>query len=389
MVQSLAMTTATTFGGITRRRQGRLVAGVCAGAAHRWRLDVSVLRFAILLTAFAGGAGVILYGVAWSVLPLDEGDDVDTAPPIDRVERVAVILVALGATLVLRATGLWFSDSVGLVGALAAVGVTLVWGGARGTEELGEARALRVAVGLALIGLGLTTLVVLSGDLASISRTLVSAVLAGLGVALLLGPNIARLAAELGDERRARIRVEERAEIAAHLHDGVLQTLALIQRRADDAKEVVALARRQERELRDWLHGEAPGEATLAGLLRTEFAAVEDDLGVRVELVCVGDAGADAAVRALVAAAREATANAARHAGVGQVDVYVEVDDESIEAFVRDRGVGFDPAAIGADRRGVTESIIGRMRRVGGEATIRSRPGEGAEVRLRLPRRSG
>lgn len=376
------------------------MAGVCTGLADRWQLDLSAVRFAMLLLTVAGGAGFIIYGVAWAFLPLGPVDATDpTATDPARVprpagtarrERIAVVLIAVGAVLVLRSIDLWFSDAVGIVGAAAAVGVALVWGGIEGPGELGEGGALRIAVGLALIASGFVTLLLLSGDLETMGRTLVSASLAAVGVALLVGPNLARLADELGEERRARIRSEEKAEIAAHLHDGVLQTLALIQRRSDDPREVSALARRQERELRTWLHGGAPANAaSLSGLLKAELADIEDASGIRVELVCVGDVALDDQTRSLAAAAREAASNAARHAGVERVDVYVEVEDDQVSAFVRDRGQGFDPSTVPADRRGVAESIMGRMQRAGGDATIRSRPGEGTEVRVRVPLRTG
>jgi len=374
---------------LTRRRQRRLVAGVCSGVSSRWGLDLGAVRFAVLLLSGAGGAGLIAYGVGWAVLPLAERED-EPAPrrPTDRIERLAVVLLAAGLTLVLRAYGLWFSDTIGIVGGVAATGVALVWGGAESAADLGQGGALRIAAGITLIASGFVTLALLSGDLATMGRSLIAASLAAAGVAMLLGPNIARLADELGEERRARIRVEERAEIAAHLHDGVLQTLALIQRRADDSREVAALARRQERELREWLHGGIPaGAATLAGSLKAELGEVEDATGTRIELVCVGDAPIDDQLRSLTAAAREAAFNAARHAGVDRVDVYVEVEGDEVAAFVRDRGVGFDPAEVAADRRGVAESIVGRMQRAGGSATVRSTPGEGTEVRLRVPLR--
>ncbi len=378
-------------GPVRRRRRTRLLAGVCSGVAERYRLDLGAVRFVVLLTSAAGGAGLIAYGVAWAVLPLEDSDpdvaDRHRRRP-DRAEQLAVVLMGLGVTLLLRSAGLWFSDAVGLVGATGAVGVALVWGSADGPADLGRGGALRIAAGLTLLGAGFLTLLFLAGDLETMGRTLLSASLAAAGVALLLGPYVSRLADQLGEERRARIRVEERAEIAAHLHDGVLQTLAMIQRRAGDEREVATLAGRQERELREWLHGRPEVDtATLASHARAELASVEDDHGARVELICVGDLPLDDRLRALVAAAREAATNASLHAGTGKVDVYVEVEDDAAVAFIRDRGAGFDPASVPADRRGLAQSIVGRMARAGGEAVVRSRPGEGTEVRLRLPLR--
>jgi signal transduction histidine kinase len=206
-------------------------------------------------------------------------------------------------------------------------------------------------------------------------------------LALIFAPFWVRLARGLAVERAARIRSQERAEVAAHLHDSVLQTLALMQRRAGDPREVAALARRQERELRAWLNGRREaGEATVALALETAAAEVEESHGVPVEVVAVGDAPLDARAEALVAAAREALVNAAKFAGDGPVALYAEVAPERIEVFVRDRGPGFEPAAVPEDRRGLRESIVGRMERHGGRATVHTAPGAGTEIELVLER---
>jgi signal transduction histidine kinase len=254
-----------------------------------------------------------------------------------------------------------------------------------------------VAIGLSLVLLGGLATLAAVGDLRSIGRSAAGAAVLVAGASLLLGPWMALLARNLTDERRQRIRSEERSEVAAHLHDGVLQTLALIQKRAGDDKEVRSLARRQERELRSWLYGGAPGSGSVLGrngegggsvaaLLRRELDDVEDRYGVRLDAVLVGDAPLDDAGRALVAAGREAALNAARHAGVDTVDVYLEVEPDRLSLFVRDRGRGFDPAAVPSDRRGVADSIVARVRRHGGTAEVRSAPGEGAEIELSVPR---
>jgi signal transduction histidine kinase len=201
------------------------------------------------------------------------------------------------------------------------------------------------------------------------------------------GPRFLRLGRSLASERAARIREQERAEVAAHLHDSVLQTLALIQRRAGDATAVATLARHQERELRRWLFerpGGAPRGEGVKSRLEAAAAEVEEMHGVPVEAVIVGDAPLHARVEALVAAAREALTNAAKWGGGGRVDLYAEIDPARVQAFVRDRGVGFDPAAIGPDRRGVRESILGRMERHGGRAAVHSAPGAGTEVELAI-----
>ena len=204
---------------------------------------------------------------------------------------------------------------------------------------------------------------------------------------LILAPWWLRLARGLTAERAERIRSQERAEVAAHLHDSVLQTLALVQKRAGDPREVANLARRQERELRAWLGGGRPdpGES-LAGSLEAAAAEVEETHGVPIDVVAVGDAPMDERASALVAAAREALVNAAKFAGGAPVSLYAEVGEERTEVFVRDRGPGFDLAAVPEDRRGVRESIVGRMQRHGGRATVHSAPGTGTEVELVIER---
>ncbi len=202
---------------------------------------------------------------------------------------------------------------------------------------------------------------------------------------VIFAPWVLRLVRSLTEERSERIRSQERAEVAAHLHDSVLQTLALVQR-SDDPQQVAALARRQERELRAWLAGRpAPGQsARLAPALEAAAADVEDNHGVPVEVVVVGDRELDPAVEAVVAAAREAMTNAAKFGGGSTVDVYAECTPGALRVFVRDRGPGFDPAAVPADRRGVRESIVGRMERHGGRARISGAPTGGTEVELVL-----
>jgi signal transduction histidine kinase len=241
--------------------------------------------------------------------------------------------------------------------------------------------------GIALV-IGAGLLFLQANNALSGARDLVLAVVVvALGLGLILAPFWLRLARGLSEERNERIRSQERAEVAAHLHDSVLQTLALVQKRADDPRAVATLARRQERELRSWLSGapEARPDERLADALRAAAAEVEEAHGVPVEVVAVGDRDLDDRHRALVAAAREALANAVRHSGSDEpIALYVEVADGHTEVFVRDRGRGFDPAAVPEDRRGVRESIMGRMARHGGRAAVHSTPETGTEVELVL-----
>lgn len=247
---------------------------------------------------------------------------------------------------------------------------------------------VQVLIGLVLV---VTGVVMFRGageapDVARQGMVATAAVFAGL--ALVVGPWWWRLTRDLTTERRERIRSQEKAEVAAHVHDSVLQTLALIQRNSADPRLVGKLARQQERELRSWLYGpEKPAPAeTLANALARVGAEVEDRHGVNVEVVEVGDCPLDDRLRALVHSAREAMANAARHSGTGHVSSFLEVEPHQVTVFVRDRGSGFEPELVPSDRRGISESIVGRMQRHGGAARVDARPGRGTEVELQMPR---
>jgi signal transduction histidine kinase len=238
---------------------------------------------------------------------------------------------------------------------------------------------IAVVLGAALFFIWANGVLKAAGDVA------LAALVVTLALALISAPLWWSMARRLAAERMARARSQERAEMAAHLHDSVLQTLALVQKRAGDPDEIAKLARRQERELRSWLAGDEPARPgeRLADALRAAAAEVEEQHGVQVEAVVVGDASLDERMEALVAAAREALTNSAKFASEGgPVRLYAEIEDGAAKVFVDDRGPGFDPETIPADRRGVRESIIGRMKRYGGRAEIRSAPGEGTEVEL-------
>ena len=247
----------------------------------------------------------------------------------------------------------------------------------------------RTGIGIALVIAAGIVFLEATGALSAARDVLLSVFVAVVVLGVIFAPWIVRLVRSLTSERAERIRSQERAEVAAHLHDSVLQTLAMVQRRAGDRQEVAAIARRQERELRAWLAGRpAPGQAArLAPALEAAAADVEERYGVPVEVVVVGDRDLDPAVEAIVAAAREAMTNAAKFGRGSPVDVYAESGDGRIQVFVRDRGPGFDPKRLPADRRGVRESIVGRMERHGGRASITSGAGAGTEVELLLEER--
>ncbi|HVM17304.1 MAG TPA: PspC domain-containing protein [Gaiellaceae bacterium] len=342
----------------------RAVAGVCAGIARAAGVDVTLVRLVFAVLALAGGAGILLYLALWAYA---------------RARRVwlTVLLAFVSSALVLGAVGLSGSGIVGLALVAAGLWIALRRGGSLRPNAPVSYWGLAVAaVGVAIAVPGGTPTLLAPGAV-------------GAALVLLVGPWLWRVVLDRDAERARRVRSEERAEVAARVHDSVLQTLALIQRHAEDPQRVSALARRQERELRGWLYGDLPlgnGAASLAAALSAAAADVEEAHGARVELATAGDCPVDERVEAVVLAAREAMTNAAKFAGVDEIDVYAEVTGAAVAVFVRDRGSGFDRAAVPADRRGLVDSIEGRLARAGGRATIASAPGEGTEVEIVLPR---
>ncbi len=375
---------------VTRRRRTRLLSGVCSGLAAAFGVEVGVVRLVFVLLGLCGGIGVVVYAVLW--VSSEESDAPIPAPrPGAAIDSAAILCTAAGFALLCRTIGYWIGDTIALPALVVAAGAALFGSREDATRglRLSKGWPLRMALGVSLVGVGLAVTTAVAGGFSNVGQSAIGALALVIGIAFLAWPWLSRLTNDLAFERLERIRSQERADMAAHLHDGVLQTLALIQKRADDPREVRSMARRQERELRDWLFTSptaAQPDDTVAGLLKHELAMVEDAHRVRVEVVAVGDAPLDDASRALVAAGREAVVNAARHAQVDSIDVFLEAEAQAIELFVRDRGVGFDPDAIEADRHGVNESIKGRIERAGGTAVVRSTPGEGTEVELRVPR---
>lgn len=388
---------------ISRSRTDRVVAGVAAGLGEYLGIDPTIVRLAFVLLTFAGGIGIAVYAAAWMLFPespLETAAGAPAAAPrkLELVELVAAGLLLVGLVFVFRAISVWPGDALVWPALLAGAGLVLLWRRSPPerresvTESLRRLRerdsAVRIGVGIALLVAGVATFVALSDAAEAVGKGLVAALIVVAGLALIFLPWVRRLVSELAEERRERIRSQERAELAAHLHDSVLQTLALIQRRSESPETVVRLARRQERELRSWLSGPPPSAAdrSLVAAVRQGAEEVEDLHGVPIEVVVVGDCTLDERLDALVAAAREAMTNAARLSQADEVAVYLEVGGDRVTLYVRDRGVGFDLEAVPPDRKGVSESIVGRMQRHGGLATIHTAPGSGTEVELELPR---
>jgi signal transduction histidine kinase len=376
---------------LTRPRSGRLLAGVAAGTAAHLRLDPLVVRIAFVVLAVTG-IGVVLYAVLWFFMPVADADAAPVAPGAaeepSRRQALGLTLFGVGALVLVTNMATWGNSDLVLPLLLVCVGLAVIW------RQLDTDRPLArpgvpwaLAGGIALGVAGVVLLLATTGQLANARNGFAATLVILVGVALATAPVWRRLLVSREVERTARVRSEERAAVAAHLHDSVLQTLALIQRHAEDPKAVARLARSQERELRTWLYEPATAAGgTWAALVSGMVAEVESDHALTVESVVVGDAPVDDALAALGAATREALVNAAKHSGATSADLYAELTPERVAVFVRDRGAGFDPASVPADRRGLRDSVTGRLARLGGTATVRSAPGDGTEVELLLPR---
>ena len=439
---------------LVRAKQGRKLAGVCAGIAEHLNLPVMWVRVATVALAIAGGAGVAAYLFLWVLTPsegpgvvavpsrLGPGQRIAPAPagpkpplafpptslpwadpagggqrmdpaqpappaPTEPVlygttpagERPARLLllgaIVVGAGIILVASQLGVDIRAGILLPVLVIGAgaIIAWsqldsaqrsrwiGGDQGARGMALAR---VVLGLVLAVIGLVILVTRGRSLTAVWDALLATAAVLLGAALIAAPWVIRLWSDLRAEQAATVRATERADIAAHLHDSVLQTLALIQRKADDPHTVGQLARAQERELRAWLYaGPAGSDSTLAAALTGVTHDVEDEHGAAIDLVVTGDRPIEPQGEALVRAFREALLNAVRH-GQPPVTAYAEIGAAGVEAFVKDRGAGFDPDTVPTDRLGVRESILGRMERHGGTAKVR-RLEVGTEIELTLP----
>ena len=394
-------------GQLCRDPAQRIAGGVAAGLAAWKGYNVTTVRIVfVLIAVVTSGTGVALYVGAWLFLPA-AGQDGSIARKAreDAMGIALAIGLAVLLTLVLLVGGV-FDDSWLATWAwpqvFSVAALTLIWRNAPTEEQSSLKRMvepLEAAAGASGNKLSVTRIVLagvlliagvtwLASDKKEIAllRPLGAVGLVIAAIVLLLGPWWLRIGRDLVEERQARIRLQERAEVASRVHDSVLQTLALIQRQADDPQKVIALARVQERELRDVLFGGPKPAGTVASALRDVQQDVEARYGVQVEMVTVGDCNMTESAGALVAAAREATVNAAKWSGVTVISLFAEIEADVASVVVRDRGKGFDPSSVPADRRGVAESIRGRMTRFGGTAVITSAIGEGTKVTLTMPR---
>ncbi len=415
------MTSTTTpreFRRATRDIEAPIAGGVCGGLAQHLGVPVLGVRACFVVLSVLGGLGLMLYAALWIFLPAAAHFE-ESAPGLGSATRTgkrprrvarfrdtgsAVVLGALLLGAVLGFEAVFGQGALFWPAVVAVAGVALLWRQADEAQRErwldssgridpfravfgggGWAAYLRVFAGLSLIVSALVMFALWSGTFAFAGPVFVAGLLGVIGLAIVVGPWGLRLVHDLGAERAERVRSQERADMAAHLHDSVLQTLALIQKNSTDALTVARLARSQERELRSWLFDSVGPEATLAGELRAIAAGIEDTYALAVDVVSVGDVAMTETLKPVTNAAREALTNAAKHAGVTRIDVYAEVLADAVDVFVRDRGTGFDPTGIAEDRRGVRGSIIDRMSRHGGSGTVVSAPGEGTEVRLHLP----
>jgi signal transduction histidine kinase len=400
-------------GPLRRDPEDRIVGGLAAGIGERFGFSPTTARIACVVAVLvSGGWAIPFYFIGWLLIPARGATaSIGAKARHDTLGVTLAIGVASLLAVFLLLAGVLNDGSIGDYGWPQVVSVaclTLIWRNAPeneqaemrhliapleslggGGDNVRRGTKLRLAVSAALLAGGVGWLLSLRGGL-KLLAPLGGFVLVTAGIVVLLGPWWLRIARELLVERQARARAEERADMAAQLHDSVLQTLALIQRSAEEPQAVVQLARAQERELRSWLfEGRAPGDTEVTSFaegVRQIQRDVEARHGVPVEVVTVGDCPLDDHLSALLAAAREATVNAAKWSGAAVISVFAEVEPDKVAVAVRDRGKGFDPDAVPADRKGVAESIRGRMTRHGGEATVQSAPGEGTKVTLTMAR---
>lgn len=373
-----------------RRRSNRIVAGVAGGIADTLGVRDGYVRAAFITLVTIWGLGLILYLGLW--LATYERVIDEEVELVESRRAIGLGVAFTGFLFLLGAVGLWPNPVLVIATAALAFGTAAITDPsspgplvALMNPDVERVSRPRLVLGSLLLIGGIVMFSSALGQVFEFGIVFLAVFLTGLGIAIAFGPWVRRLLMDLGEERSERIRQEERAEVAAHLHDSVLQTLALIQR-TDDPQRMAILARHQETELRDWLYGTAPldGVDLVSTALKQAATRVEGDFQIPIDVVSVGDVPVDERTRAVVAAASEAMVNAAKHSGADRMSLFLEVEDGLLEVYVTDQGKGFDVDSIPRDRKGISESIRSRMEKAGGTAQIESEPGEGTEVLLRL-----
>lgn len=373
-----------------RRRSSRVISGVAGGLADALGVKAVYVRAAFLTLLSVWGLGGLAYLLVWFAT-YEKVED-RAIEPVEAHRAVGLGVAFMGMLFLMGTAGLWPNAVLVLTTGALSFGIAALTDpsspgplAALIDPEVEHVGKGRLGAGVLLLTGGIVVFATAVGQVFEFGFVLLAVFLTGLGIFVAFGPWVRRLLSDLSEERSERIRQEERAEVAAHLHDSVLQTLALIQR-SDDAQRMAMLARHQETELRDWLYGTVPidGIDLVSTALKQSASRVEDDFKIPIDVVTVGDHAVDERTRAVVAAASEAMINAAKHSGAGRVSVFLEVENGSLQLYVTDQGRGFDPKAIQTDRKGITKSIRSRMEKIGGSVEIESKPDEGTEVMLRL-----
>ncbi|MCZ6456256.1 MAG: PspC domain-containing protein [Actinobacteria bacterium] len=379
----------------SRRKTNRVVGGVAGGLADTLGVPDAYVRAAFLTLLAVWGLGGVLYLGFW-LMAYDKVEDREVVE-VDNGRGLGLGLAFLGLLLLLGTLGWWPNPALVLTAGALAFGTAAL----TDSSKPGPLAALmdpnvdrpsrtRLILGVVLLFGGLSIFIASIGPVSELGVVFLAIMVTGLGIVVAFGPWVRRLIVDLGTERNERIRQEERAEMAAHLHDSVLQTLALIQR-TDDPARMAILARHQETELRDWLFGAAPldGVDLVSTALRNAAARVEKDHQVPIDVVTVGDHLLDKESAPLIGAASEAMVNAAKHSGADRLSLYLEAEDEKLTVYVTDQGKGFDLDKVAPDRKGIAESIKSRVENAGGTVEINSEPGDGTEVVMRMPVESG
>jgi len=367
-----------------------MIAGVAGGLADTLGVRDGYVRAAFVTLLTVWGLGGVLYLILWTAT-FDKVEDRE-AEAVDTGRAVGLGIAFVSVLFLMGALDMWPNGVLVLTAGALSFGTAAITDpsspgpfAALLDPSAQRVSKVRLILGVLLLVGGIVMFATVVGQVFEFGIVFLAVFLTGLGIFVAFGPWVRRLLTDLSAERSERIRQEERAEVAAHLHDSVLQTLALIQR-SDDPHRMAMLARHQESELRDWLYGTVPldGVDLMSTALKRAASRVEEDFQIPVDLVTVGDHPVEERTRALLAAATEAMVNAAKHSGASRMSLFLEVEDDSLGVYVTDQGRGFDPGAIPKDRKGISQSIRSRMAKIGGTVDIESEPGEGTEVMLRL-----